>query len=76
MTDKHPYISGAGNVAQAINHFRNSSPQTINADTLKKLGLASNNESYLINILRFIGIIDEDGNKTEEAAKGCDLNLM
>lgn len=69
MADKHPYISGAGNVAQAINHFRNSLPPTISADTVKKLGLAPNNESYLINILRFLGIIDGDGNKTDEAAK-------
>ena len=68
MADKHPYISGAGNVAQAINHFRSSFPPTINADTLKKLGLAPNNESYLINILKCLGIIDNDGNKTEKAA--------
>ncbi len=69
MADKHPYISGAGNVAQAINHFRNSLPPTISADTLKKLGLAPNNESYLISILRFLGIIDAEGNKTDQAAK-------
>lgn len=69
MADKHPYISGAGNVAQAINHFRNSLPPTISADTLKKLGLAPNNESYLISILRFLGIIDTEGNKTDQAAK-------
>ena len=69
VTDKHPYISGAGNVAQAINHFRNSLPPTISADTLKKLGLAPNNESYLINILRFLGIIDAEGNRTGQATK-------
>ena len=69
MADKHPYISGVGNVAQAINHFRNSLPSTISAETLKKLGLAPNNESYLINILRFLGIIDGEGNKTEQGAK-------
>lgn len=69
MADKHPYISGAGNVAQAINHFRNSLPPTISADTLKKLGLAPNNESYLISILRFLGIIDAEGNRTDQAAK-------
>lgn len=69
MTEKHPYISGVGNVAQAINHLRNSLPKTINAETLKKLGLASNNESYLINILRRLDIIDADGNKTEQGAK-------
>lgn len=69
MADKHPYISGVGNVSQAIAHFRNSLPQSINADTLKKLGLAPKNESYLINVLRFLGIIDAEGNRTEAGSK-------
>lgn len=38
------------------------------ADTLKRLGTAPNNESYIINILRFIGVIDETGAKTSEAS--------
>lgn len=28
---------------------------------VKKLGLAPNNESYVINALQFIGLIDEEG---------------
>jgi hypothetical protein len=68
LADKtHPYISGGGSIATAINQFRKSFPATINADTLKKLNIAPNNESYLINILRFIGAIEEDGNRTAEA---------
>jgi hypothetical protein len=35
---------------------------------LKKLGIASNNESYVINALQFVGIIDEEGKKTEAGA--------
>ncbi len=68
MAEKHPYISGSGGIAAAISQFRNSFPTKVNAETLKKLGIASNNESYLINILRFIGAIDEEGNKTTKAA--------
>lgn len=68
MADKHPYISGAVGIVQAITHLRNSFPSQINADTLKKLGIASNNESYLINILKFIGVIDAEGKKTERAS--------
>jgi hypothetical protein len=41
----------------------------INQSFLKKLGLASNNETYVINILRFIDVIDEKGKKTGDAAK-------
>jgi uncharacterized protein DUF5343 len=69
LADKtHPYISGAGGISAAISHFRKSFPANVNSETLKKLGIASNNESYLINILRFIGAIDDDGNKTPKAA--------
>lgn len=69
MADTHPYISGAGNVAQMIGHLRKSFPATITSDTVKRLGLAPNNESYVINVLQFIGVIDSDGKKTSEAAK-------
>jgi hypothetical protein len=69
MADSHPYISGAGNVVQAINHLRKSFPGTVTADTLKKLGIASNNESYVINTLRFVGVLDDSGKKTPAATK-------
>lgn len=39
MADTHPYISGAANMVQAVNHLRNSFPATVNADTFKKLGI-------------------------------------
>jgi hypothetical protein len=69
MAEKHPYSpGGAGGIIAAITHFRNALPAQITADTLKKLGIAPNNESYIINILRFVGVIDADGTKTEKAA--------
>lgn len=68
MADSHPYISGPGNISQMITHLRKSFPQTISSDTVKKLGLASNNESYVINALQFVGVIDAEGKKTPEAA--------
>ena len=69
MADTHPYISGPGNIVQMVNHLRKSFPATISADTVKKLGLAPNNESYVINALQFIGIIDEQGKKIQTTAK-------
>jgi hypothetical protein len=65
----HPYISGAGNVAQMVTQLRKSFPGTISSETVKKLGLAPNNESYVINVLQFVGVIDSEGKKTPEAAK-------
>lgn len=68
MAESHPYISGAGNISQMVTHLRKAFPQTVSSETVKKLGLASNNESYVINALQFIGIIDAEGKKTPEAA--------
>lgn len=60
----HPYISGPGNVSQMIGYLRKNFPATVNADTVKKFALASNNESYVINALQFVGVIDEAGKRT------------
>jgi hypothetical protein len=61
----HPYISGAGNVTQMIGFLRKSFPLTVNSDTVKKLGVAPKNESYVINALQFIGVIDKEGKRTD-----------
>jgi Family of unknown function (DUF5343) len=61
----HPYISGAGNLAQMIGFLRKNFPATVNSDTVKKFGLAPKNESYVINALHFIGVIDEEGKRTD-----------
>lgn len=65
----HPYISGAGNIAQMVTQLRKSFPSTISSETVKKLGLAPNNESYVISVLQFVGVIDTEGKRTPEAAK-------
>ncbi|MBB3570361.1 DUF5343 domain-containing protein [Rhizobium sp. BK491] len=62
----HPYISGAGNISQMIAFLRKNFPPTVTSDTVRKLGLASKNESYVINVLQFIGLIDEEGKRTEK----------
>jgi hypothetical protein len=69
----HPYISGPGNVAQMIAYLRKNFPATVTSETVKKFGLASNNESYVINALQFIGVIDEEGKRTE---KGHDVFVL
>ena len=69
MADKHPYITSPGPFLQVVEYLRRSFPQTMTADTLKKLGLAPKNESYIINSLRFIGVIDAEGKQTKDSQK-------
>lgn len=69
MASTYPYISGPGNITQMISQLRKSFPQTVTSETVKKLGLAPNNESYVINALQFVGIIDAEGKKTNAASK-------
>lgn len=68
MAEKHPYSpAGGGGISQAVLQLRKSFPAKVNSETLKKLGIASNSESYVINVLRFIGMIDAQGGKTKIA---------
>jgi hypothetical protein len=67
MPSKHPYVVGAGGLTKAVAQFRKSFPAEVTAATLKKLGIAPNNESYVINTLRFLSLIDDKGKKTKGA---------
>jgi Family of unknown function (DUF5343) len=69
MAGKYPYVASAGPVVKAISHLRKSFPKEVTADTLRKLGVAPKNESYVINVLRFLSVIDEEGKKVDENAK-------
>jgi len=69
MANSHPYISGSSNITSMIEHLRKSFPTTVDSETVKKLGLAPKNESYVINALQFVGIIDDENKKTPEAGK-------
>lgn len=68
MAERHPYSPSPGGITAAITHFRNSFPTAVNAETLRQLAIAPKNESYVINVLRFIGAIDKEGKQTEKAA--------
>lgn len=69
----HPYISGAGNIAQMIGFLRKNFPMNVTSETVKKFALAPNNESSVINALQFIGIIDQEGKRT---SKGHDVFVL
>jgi hypothetical protein len=74
MSDKHPYVQGPGALVQVVTQFRKSFPATVDAKTLQKLGFAPNNESYVLNVLRFLGLIDPEANRTAEATKAFNLH--
>lgn len=67
MANKFPYVASAGPLVKAIEHLRKKSfPKEVTADTLRKLGVAPKNESYVINVLRFLGVIDDEGKKVDD----------
>jgi hypothetical protein len=69
MANKYPYVASGGPLSKTIEHLRRSFPREVTADTLRKLGVAPKNESYVINVLRSLGIIDEEGKKVDAKAK-------
>lgn len=69
MANKYPYVASPGPLLKAIEHLRKSFPREVTATTLNKLGVAPKNESYVLNILRFLGVIDGEGKKDAAKAK-------
>ena len=64
---KHPYVPSPGILIQVFEQFRKIFPQRVDAETLKKLSLATKNESVVLATLKFLGFVDKDGNKTDLA---------
>lgn len=69
MANKYPYVASAGPLVKTVAHLRRSFPKEVTADTLRKLGVAPKNESYVINVLRFLGVVDDEGKKVDAKAK-------
>lgn len=61
----YPYISGSGPVAKAFEQLRKGFPAKVDAAYLQRFQIAPSNESYLIAILRFLGLIDDEGNRQD-----------
>lgn len=64
----HPYIPSAGMIVQTFTQLRKMFPSKVDAETLRKLSIAPKNESMVINVLRFLGFIDDESNKTATAS--------
>jgi hypothetical protein len=63
----HPYVPSTGMIVQTFAQLRKMFPSRVDGETLKKLSLAPGNESVVINVLRFLGLVDEQGKKTNLA---------
>ncbi len=68
MATSYPYVSAPGALVKLFEQFRKAFPAVVDAATLKKFEIAPNNESYVINTIRFLGLIDEAGKKAEGVA--------
>jgi len=61
-------------LVQVLDHLKKSFPANLDAEVLRKLGFAPKNESYILNTLRFIKLIDEKGARTDTAHKTFTLH--
>jgi hypothetical protein len=66
---KFPYATTVAGLNTTLEQLRSAFPTPLTADTLKKWGIAQNNESSILQTLRFIRLIDEAGNKNADAAQ-------
>jgi hypothetical protein len=64
-----PYSTTVSGLTTTIQQLRSAFPNKVTADTLKRWNIALNNESSILQTLRFIGLVDEDGNKQPDAGK-------
>ncbi|MCL2541439.1 MAG: DUF5343 domain-containing protein [Nocardioidaceae bacterium] len=62
----YPYISGQGALIAAFTQLRKNVPPKVDASYLQRFNIAPANESYVISVLRFIGLINEDGDRVED----------
>lgn len=61
----YPYTSSQAALVQTFDQLRKSVPAKIDADYLRRFDIAPANESYIIAVLRFLGIVDEEGNRID-----------
>lgn len=68
MAVTHPYTSsGGGVVVQVVQQLRRQFPASVNLETLKRLGIGAGTEQKLVNLLKFVGVLDSDGKRTSAA---------
>src|SRR6266516_1081033 len=69
MAVKFPYTTTVTGLSTTLHQLRSAFPTTVNADTLKKWGIAPGNESSILQTLRFLKLVNDEGAKNTDAAK-------
>lgn len=69
MANNFPYHPSPGAIRRVVEQLRSAFPSIVNADTLKKWGIAPKNESVLLNVIKYLKLVDAEGNKVVENAK-------
>jgi hypothetical protein len=62
----YPYTSGQAALVQTFSQLRKAVPTKVDAGYLQRFNIAPSNESYVISVLRFLGLIGEDGVRVED----------
>lgn len=62
----YPYISGQGALIATFTQLRKNVPPNVDASYLQRFNIAPANESFVISVLRFVGLINEDGERIED----------
>lgn len=62
----YPSTPGTQGLLKAFEQLRKGFPPKVDASYLKRFQIARSNESYVIAVLRFLGLIDEDGVKRDD----------
>jgi len=69
MATTYPYTASIGGLASTIEKLRKAFPATVTAKTLQQWGFAPKNETYVLAVIRHLGLIDEDGKKDATHSK-------
>lgn len=64
-----PYTSRQEALKQTFAQLRKSAPARINAGYLRQFDIATANETYILSILRFLGIIDDNGSRRNSESR-------
>ena len=67
MASRHPYADSPGYIEKTIEHLKKKFPSSLTVKTLQQLRIVHNSGNSVINVLHFMKLIDDEGNKTNIA---------
>jgi hypothetical protein len=68
MAEKHPYSPSASGLVRTVDQLRRTFPPKVDVGALKKLATAPKNEGQVLQILKFINVLDDNFSKTDIAS--------